>query len=181
MRRVATHLGVDPMALDRHFRDKGAVLGAFVDDVFAGIDLDVPEGLEGVKVLTRRYFDALVEHPGLVGVDLGHSTTSPHQLAVAERLYAGMLEGGLDVPTAHLVYTGLQRLVLGSALVYPRRSAADDPDEWSRVRELFSALDPADFPALRAINEQVPRRRQRDIVEDWIDALVDHPPVPRSD
>jgi AcrR family transcriptional regulator len=174
MRGIATELQVDPMALYRHFKDKDALLAAFVDDVFAGIEPPEQSGLEGAKELARRYFQALITHPGLVNIDLGHTTGSPHQLLLAERLYQHMLDAGFDVETAALVYSGLQRFLLGSALVYPRRSKADDVNEWKRVRELFRALDQEQFPALHTVNERISKWSQQDIFEHWLNWIFDH-------
>jgi TetR/AcrR family transcriptional regulator, tetracycline repressor protein len=174
MRGVATELRVDPMALYRHFKDKDSLLAAFVDDVFAGIEPPRQPGLEGAKELARQYFQVLITHPGLVNIDLGHTTGSPYQLLMAERLYQHMLDAGYDVETAHIVYSGLQRFVLGSALVYPRRSKADDVNEWNRVRDLFRALDQQQFPALHRVNEQVSKWSQQDIFEHWLNWIFDH-------
>lgn len=178
MRGVATRLKVDPMALYRHFADKDALLTAFVDDVFAGIEAPAAPGIEGAKELVRQYFQALITHPGLVNIDIDHTASSPHQLLVAERLYRLLLDAGYDVKTAITLFDGLQRFILGSALLYPRRSELGDITEWNRVRALFRGLDPDRYPTLREVNEHVTKRSQEDIFEEWLSWVFDRVDAP---
>jgi AcrR family transcriptional regulator len=169
MRAIATELKVDPMALYRHFQDKDSLLAAFVDDVFAEIGPPEQSGVEGAKELARRYYRALIARPGLVNITLEHAIDSPHQLLMGERIYRGMLDAGYDIETAVLVFSGLQRFVLGSALMYPRRTDPENPADWNRVRGLFRDLDPEQFPTLRAVNEQVPKLGQEEVFDRWLD------------
>jgi TetR/AcrR family transcriptional regulator, tetracycline repressor protein len=174
MRAIATELKVDPMALYRHFPDKDSVLAAFVDDVFSTIGPPTRPGTEGAKELARQYFRALVAHPGLVNITLDHAINSPHQLLMGERIYRGMLDAGYDIETAVMVFSGLQRFVLGSALMYPRRTDPNNSADWNRVRGLFRELDPDQFPTLRRVNEQVPRMGQEEVFDRWLDWIFDH-------
>jgi len=173
MRAVATELEVDPMALYRHFQDKDALLAAFVDDVFAGIDPPRQSGIDGAKELAREYFRVLVAHPGLVNINLDHALDSPHQLLMGERIYRCMVDAGYGIETAVMVFSGLQRFVLGSALMYPQRTDPNDRAEWNRVRGLFRELDPEQFPTLRRANEHVPKLSQEEVFERWLDWIFD--------
>lgn len=181
MRAIAAELKVDPMALYRHFQDKDALLAAFVDDVFADIAPPQRPGIDGAKELARQYFHVLIAHPGLVNITLEHSINSPHQLLMGERIYQGMLDAGYDTETAVMVFSGLLRFVLGSALMYPQRTDPNNLAEWNRVRGLFRDLDPEQFPALRKVNEHVPKMGQEEVFERWLDWIFDHagPSSPR--
>ena len=181
MRAIAAELKVDPMALYRHFQDKDALLAAFVDDVFADIGPPRRPGIDGAKELARQYFHVLIAHPGLVHITLEHSINSPHQLLMGERIYQGMLDAGYDTETAVMVFSGLLRFVLGSALMYPQRTDPNNLAEWNRVRGLFRDLDPEQFPALRKVNEHVPKMGQEEVFERWLDWIFDHagPSSPR--
>jgi AcrR family transcriptional regulator len=161
------------MALYRHFQDKDSLLAAFVDDVFAGIGPPEQPGIEGAKELARQYFRVLVAHPGLVNITLDHALNSPHQLLMGERIYRGMLDAGYDIETAVMVFSGLQRFVLGSALMYPQRTDPNNLVEWNRVRGLFRDLDPEQFPTLRRVNEHVPKLSQEEVFEHWLDWIFD--------
>jgi AcrR family transcriptional regulator len=173
MRAIATELEVDPMALYRHFQDKDSLLAAFVDDVFSNVGPPERSGVEGAKELARQYFQALIAHPGLVHITLEHALDSPHQLLMGERIYRAMLEAGYDIETAVMVFSGLQRFVLGSALMYPRRTDPDNLAAWNRVRGLFRDLDPQQFPTLREVNERVPRMSQEEVFSRWLDWIFD--------
>jgi len=173
MRAIATELEVDPMALYRHFQDKDSLLAAFVDDVFAGIGTPRQAGVDGAKELARQYFRVLVAHPGLVNITLEHALDSPHQLLMGERIYRCMLDAGYDIEAAVMVFSGLQRFVLGSALMYPKRTDPNNLAEWNRVRGLFRDLDPEQFPTLRRANEHVPKLGQEEVFERWLDWIFD--------
>jgi AcrR family transcriptional regulator len=173
MRAVATELEVDPMALYRHFQDKDALLAAFVDDVFSAVGTPRQTGIDGAKELAREYFRVLVAHPGLVNITLDHALGSPHQLLMGERIYRCMVDAGYAIETAVMVFSGLQRFVLGSALMYPQRTDPKDHAEWNRVRGLFRELDPEQFPTLRTANEHVPKMSQEDVFERWLDLIFD--------
>lgn len=185
MRAVATELKVDPMALYRHFQDKDALLAAFVDDVFSEIGPPEQPGIEGAKELARQYYRALIARPGLVNITLEHAINSPHQLLMGERIYRGMLDAGYEIETAVMVFSALQRFVLGSALMYPRRTDPSNLADWNRVRGLFRDLDPEQFPTLRRVNEHVPKMSQEEVFDRWLDWIFDPagPPVgaPGSD
>jgi TetR/AcrR family tetracycline transcriptional repressor len=174
MRAIATELKVDPMALYRHFQDKGSLLAAFVDDVFADVGPPEQSGIEGAKELARQYFRALVARPGLANITLDHAINSPHQLLMGEWIYRGMLDAGYDIETAVMVFSGLQRFVLGSALMYPRRTDPNNLADWNRVRGLFRDLDPEQFPTLRWVNEHVPKMSQEEVFGRWLDWIFDH-------
>lgn len=175
MRGIATELGVDPMALYRHFQDKNSLLAAFVDDVFAGIEAPRQSGIEGVKELARQYYRLLNAHPGLVHIALDYTLDSPHQLLMAEQMYKHMLEAGYDIDTAIMLFSGLQRFILGSALMHPKRTDPNDPTAWNRVRGLFRSLDPEQFPTVRMANEHIPTVSQEEVFDRWLDRIFDHP------
>jgi AcrR family transcriptional regulator len=181
MRAIATELNTDPMALYRHFQDKDALLAAFVDDVFANIGAPEKSGIDGAKELARQYFRVLVAHPGLVNIALEHAIDSPHQLLMGERIYRGMLDAGYGIETAVMVFSGLQRFVLGSALMYPRRTDPNDLADWNRVRGLFRDLNPEQFPTLRKVNENVPRMSQEEVFDRWLDWIFDDTRSPAAD
>lgn len=70
MRRLATELGVDPMAIYHHLPNKAAVVSGLVERVFAQMRLPAPEDGGGwaamVRVWVHAYHELTHSHPNLV-------------------------------------------------------------------------------------------------------------------
>jgi len=102
LRHLATQLGVTPMALYWHFRDKEALLDALGDALYAAIHL--PEPVEPWPVdlsrVVQAVIDAFAEHPALAPLALTSALSSSSGLLLAERILALLTSAGLDDETA---------------------------------------------------------------------------------
>lgn len=68
MRALAARLGVTPMSLYHHVGDRGKLLQALSDHVYAAVPDHVPApagGLAEIRALLTRYHDAVGRHPQL--------------------------------------------------------------------------------------------------------------------
>lgn len=68
MRALASRLGVSPMALYRHVKDKAGLIQALSDHVYAGVLREVPHQANAVSVIRTmlsRYHEAVSHHPQL--------------------------------------------------------------------------------------------------------------------
>src|SRR5262249_7008116 len=88
VRRLATELGVTPMALYWHFRSKEELLGGLADRLWAEIDTDVDEAADWPQQL-RGLLESLVrvlrEHPSASTLRLaGKQLNSEAALAAPE-------------------------------------------------------------------------------------------------
>jgi AcrR family transcriptional regulator len=151
-RRLAQHNGVTPMALYRHFRDKGEILDAIAERLLAQIELPQPDGRpwhEQMRDLCDAVLGALRPHPTAANLVLTRVLTSDPGLALTERTLGLLSEAGFPVDqgaeTAGQVLYSLVMLVITE----PGRgnASAADPgtqDEEIQLRRAFLAGLPSD-------------------------------------
>jgi TetR/AcrR family tetracycline transcriptional repressor len=87
IRRLATELGVTPMALYWHFRSKEELLAALCDQIWAEIDLDVDQSLpwpEQLRVMLGSLVGVLRAHPSGPRLILTHEKESSASMRAAE-------------------------------------------------------------------------------------------------
>lgn len=121
MRRLASELGVDPMAAYRHLPNKDALLDAVLDRVLRDVDLpshtDSPWNLRlraGVKAL----METLLRHPRAAPLLAERTWTTPYGLAVSEWFMRTLVEAGIPARDAFLATntTGLFLVSLANAI-----------------------------------------------------------------
>ncbi|HEY9439237.1 MAG TPA: TetR/AcrR family transcriptional regulator [Thermopolyspora sp.] len=114
MRRLATGLGVAPMAAYRYVSGKDELLELMVDFVYG--ELDLPKGAadwrEAMRTLALRIRDVLMKHSWVTRVTWCAPT--PHQLALPERALAALSGLDLDADTAMAVYSTVTAYVHGA-------------------------------------------------------------------
>ena len=114
MRRLATELGVAPMAAYRYVTGKDELLELMVDFVYA--ELELPDGKEGWRSTMRsvalRTREVLLRHSWVTRATWCAPT--PNQLAVPEAVLAALDGLGLDADTAMAVYSTLTAYVHGA-------------------------------------------------------------------
>ncbi|MGW1526415.1 TetR/AcrR family transcriptional regulator [Streptomyces sp. NPDC001588] len=114
MRRLATELGVAPMAAYRYVTGKDELLELMVDFVYG--ELDLPDGTDGwrttMRTLALRIREVLLRHSWVTRATWCAPT--PHQLAVPEAALAALDGLGLDADTAMAVYSTVTAYVHGA-------------------------------------------------------------------
>jgi len=160
VRRVASDLGVTPMALYRHVRDKNDLYNAMLDEVIAGVDLtagikptmpwqqQVRRGLQNaVELLTAR--------PVTLPLQIAYQ--GPLTPSIARSLEASLgilLQAGFSPRNAVALARMLPVLLAGLLLLYREGPGGSiSPEECDRLRRQaeLQLLDlPADeFPMMR--------------------------------
>lgn len=174
-RRLATDLGVRPMALYTHFPDKDAILRAVALELFGRFRMPerADSDLDLLGELMRAYFRLLIEHPVLVELDRMLNGTNDAEVRFSEAIYACLRR--LRVPhrpAVGLVAT-MVRFVFGAATLYPDRSRWDeDPDYWERRRRGLGALPADEYPSLHELTEDLPTFTQWDAFEFGLTTLL---------
>lgn len=101
MRRLATELGVAPMAAYRHVSGKDDLWALMVDRVTA--EIVIPEELTGWREVLRAYAVAsrqlMLDHTWLARLPTPHFALTPHRMAVAERQLAALERHDRDADT----------------------------------------------------------------------------------
>ncbi len=147
MRRLASALGVKPMALYYHFKDKEALIEAIVDAVLSECRTD-PVGRwdERVRLLCLSIRDVARRHPTIFMAAMANVNIVPSDFVIAEAFLDALASGGLPPEEAVRGYNALITYVSGFAV-----------DEIGGMLLMFegaeAALDelpPGRFPRLHA-------------------------------
>jgi AcrR family transcriptional regulator len=175
MRRLATELGVDPMAIYHHLPGKAAVVAGLIERVFE--ELHVPLGesepwQERVRAFARAYHGLARAHPKLVlHLVSGAEGMSQAVLAANEILYAALAAAGLApariVRAADLIVDYLNGFVLGESTGQAGQADARGAF-FSRIEE----HPQEQFPTLRLVLESVTEDEIRADVEAGLDIIL---------
>lgn len=154
MRRLATTLGVDPMAIYHHLDGKEAVVAGMVELAFG--ELPVPAADMGdwrarVRAVAQAYLGLALSHPNLIF----HLVTSAGwaaqaALALNEALYGALEAAGLPprqlLAAADLIVDYIHGYALGAA-----SGQTSPPDGRGALLALLDAQGSAAYPALRRV------------------------------
>src|SRR6516162_7874952 len=150
IRSLAAELGVAPMSLYRHIRDKDDLLGEVVDRLLA--QAWRPSAAEDdwqpwVTEAAARLRHFLVTQPAALHVYLSHPVVSP---AAIERMNAMMdvlRRTGLDETTARSAYGALHTYTIGFAALEASRAGwtPDDSDASGLARQLAAYTTTGQF------------------------------------
>ncbi|WP_152366042.1 TetR/AcrR family transcriptional regulator C-terminal domain-containing protein [Microlunatus speluncae] len=162
MRAVAARLGVSPMTLYRHIRDKDDLLASMSDAAFAESPLptDLPAGWrERIEVAARGLWAVHQRHPWLAHVTpLTRPLAAPSLLAYSELMLAALLDRGLDPITAFDLNVLLYNFVTGIAInleAEARAAAASglSDEEWitEQTPDLDALAGSGRYPAFATV------------------------------
>lgn len=154
MRRLATALGVDPMAIYRHLPDKAAVIAGMVELVFG--EFQVPTVVEGdwqsqVRAFAAAYRALVQAHPALIVYLITHiEVSAPAVLAVGEYLASALSQAGLAplqvVTASNLIIDFLNGYALGES-----SGSMGKPGEYDNIYTLLDTLPADRYPTMRAL------------------------------
>ncbi len=162
MRAIAGRLGVAPMTLYRHVRDKDDLLASMSDAAFAESPLpaDLPAGWrERVELAVRGLWAVHQRHPWLAQVTpLTRPLAASSLLAYSELMPAAITDRGLDPITAFELNVLLYNFVTGIAInldAEARAAAASglSDEEWisEQTPDLDALADSGRYPAFAAV------------------------------
>ena len=154
MRALARELGVDPMAVYRHVRDKDALLGLMCDRLLDGLDeldLDAPWEPQ-VRELAARVHERLAARPALLPA-LASAPVTPASLLAAAQTMELLVRAGFRPRDASDGVGAVFSYVLGFAVLEAAPPPPADEEQLRRevgeVPQLDAALDlmrgPGDF------------------------------------
>jgi AcrR family transcriptional regulator len=154
IRRLATELGVTPMALYWHFRNKEELLAGLGDQIWRELDTDVdPEApwYLQMRALLESLLHVLRSHPCASQLILEGEKQSDAALIASETALAILRRGGFDPEHAaeiarSALWTGLM-LVMSEGFK-PGLTQAERAEEQRRSRVRLALLPPDRFPRL---------------------------------
>ncbi|MEU2438558.1 TetR/AcrR family transcriptional regulator [Streptomyces rubradiris] len=115
MRRLASALGVAPMAAYRYVNGKDELLELMVDHVYGELELPAMEAADWrqiTRVLALRLRDMLLRHPWVSRADWCGPT--PNQLALLENALEALADNRLDADTSMSMYSTVTSYVRGA-------------------------------------------------------------------
>jgi len=154
IRRLAAELGVTPMALYWHFRNKEELLAALGDQVWRELDTDVDPAVPWyvqMRGLLESLLHVLRSHPSASQVILEGEKQSDAALVAMETALAVLRRGGFDPEhaaeiTRNALWTALT-LVMSEGFK-PGLTDAERAEQQRLARVRLALLPPDRFPRL---------------------------------
>ncbi len=117
MRAVAQHLGVSPMALYHHVRDKDDLLDGLVERLLAEIPLPDPNlpGEERLYAMARSMRKAAARHPAVFPLLLRRPVATDAAIGVRNTVYAALDDAGVPPALVPRIERLLSTFVIGFA------------------------------------------------------------------
>jgi AcrR family transcriptional regulator len=148
LRRLAQELGVTPMALYRHVRDKQDLINAMTDAVLEGVDATVGfrSGMtwtERVRLAIENYKEQMDARPLAIPLSIAYSGEQgpPSFWKVLEDLLAILLEAGFARREAIVLIRLISNLLAGYLLLVRQGAPPDaawlDPHQLHLLRKRF--------------------------------------------
>lgn len=155
IRRLAKDLGVTPMALYWHFRNKDELLDAMMGRIFAEVDpalRDSAAWVEQFRELMQSLAGALRAHPGVAPLFATRTNSSESSLRFTEVALGVLRRGGFSPTEAtqvsrHALSTIVNLVVGGPGFIAPEGSG-ELLDARRRARLYLEALPPERYPRL---------------------------------
>jgi AcrR family transcriptional regulator len=181
MRRIATHLGTEVMALYDHVPSKAAVLDGVADKVMSGVEVAAEPGAgweEQVRAQVRAFRQVALAYPRCVMVVVSRPVDTAVTLRPVERALATLRSAGFEGEDAIRAVRTFVAFVIGSTLrefgvspgLEPNRPLGYDPASLAADRP--SHLDPAEFPQVMSLSAALLDRDFEADFEFGLDLMV---------
>ena len=167
IRRLAQGLDVTPMAVYRHFQNKGEILDGLIERVILEGEAtahDTEGWTEWTEETFLRIRASLLQHPGVLPLMGTSASYGIHSLRITERLLAVLRSGGLgDDEVARGLHVLISYTLGAVAIEVAAREHRHSPDaedkrEWQRqLRARFESANIAEFPTLVSLAPKLSR------------------------
>ncbi|MFD7322244.1 TetR/AcrR family transcriptional regulator [Streptomyces sp. NPDC059875] len=195
MRRLATDLGVEPMAIYRYTAGKEALLDGLVEAFFAEVNdrlrtsveesagpADVSAWRVELRRIARAFAAVVHAHPELLPVVATRPLSVPvarrpaPMLQLTEHILSVLARAGFDDTTALTIYRAFAAWNLGCLLV-DKRQVVDNPDEPDLMLRLgLHRLPASQYPRLRALVPQLAEYDDEQELIAGLDSLLSRMP-----
>lgn len=169
IRKIATELGVTPMAIYRHFSDKEALLAAMLDLFIVRADVLPKQALgwqDWLHHVGTAMYDALCIAPSWIPL-FGRLQLKPGALAVMDSYLVAMQRAGFSREQAVQGFFGLLQNLIGAATMHSAFSYMADT-----VNPL-SELDPLAYPDVAAALPAIAKAMSTDLMQNGLRLLID--------
>ena len=167
VRNVAERLGMSVPGLYHHVRTREELLTVAAAHTLGGLELPPDRGQAWTEWLldyARFVYDALVEHPEIIGQILAGTVDTLREAQHLERVFEVLTSRGFSVPEAYAVYGQLTGAVIGAAASCIGRRAATSAGHppMTDLRRAARALGPDTVPLVHEL-VRTRTRRTRDV------------------
>lgn len=173
LRRLADALGVTPMSIYWHVRDKAELLELVGQAVLAEVEIPPASGdwRQQLTDLHRAMLVVLLRHPNALDVLIGRARYGAAGVTMFERLLAILLEAGLSPEAAFDAYMTLYEYLLGFAAVANRTPEFREMQQQG-VLYLLS-LPTERFPSIARVAPTIGRHALEEQFEIGLAALIE--------
>ena len=173
MRALAHELGVSPMALYNHVRDKDELVDLMLDLVLGEVDRSPAEGdwVSRLRALVCSYHQVLSAHPGLARVYSSRVRIGPHGLLIIERGLGLLLQAGFSPPDAANAFFALYTYTVGFHQV-GRVDPLPDTTPADQTGAYYSSLPPEQIPSVMAVSPHLKGAHRPGGFEYGLDTLL---------
>lgn len=173
LRRLADALGVTPMSIYWHVRDKAELFELVGQAVLAEVELPPTSGdwRQELRDLHRAMLVVLLKHPNALEVLIGRARYGAAGVTMFERLLSILLRAGLSPDEAFVAYMVLYEYLLGFAAVANR---APEFREMQQQGVAYLLSLPAErFPSIAAVAPTIGRHPLEEQFEIGLEALIE--------
>lgn len=173
IRRLADALGVTPMALYWHVRDKAELLELVGQAVIAGVAVPdrLPDWRDDLRAVHLAMLDGFLRHPNATDVLAGRARFGEAGLRLFERILGTLLEAGFAPEAAFDAYQSLYLFTLGF-MTTAVRTAEFRQGQLDGLRYMATLPDTA-FPSIRAVVPVIGRRPLDEQARLGLDVVIE--------
>jgi len=173
LRRLADALGVAPMSIYWHVRDKAELFELIGHAVYAEIEIPPARGdwREQLRDIHRSMLAGVLRHPNTVDILIGRARYGAGGLGLFERIITILLEAGFSPEAAFDAYSSLYLFTLGFTATSGRSP------EFREIQreglEYMRSLPEDRFPSIRAVAPMIGRRPPAEQFELALDVVIE--------
>jgi AcrR family transcriptional regulator len=160
MRTVAAELNTAPTSLYRHVADRDALLLAILEQVAAGLPVQVPGRTPRARLHRRivAAHDYMAGSVWVLHILIRGELVAEHAFAFVDACLADFLAAGLGPSRAMSAYYACWHLTIGELL---DRHPLAPPREPNQRQQAVARIDPERLPHLARVAAQLPPARDR--------------------
>jgi TetR/AcrR family tetracycline transcriptional repressor len=173
IRRLAADLGVTPMAVYWHVRDKAELLDLVGEAVLDSVRVPPSTGdwRADLRAIHRAMLDAVVRHPDTADLMIGRARYGPSGIALFERILETLLGAGFTPRAAFDAYQSLYLFLLGWIATAGRSPAFREAQVQGVA--FLRGLDPELLPAVAMVAPVIGTRPPDEAFEIGLDVVIE--------
>ncbi|MEO7349221.1 MAG: TetR/AcrR family transcriptional regulator [Terrimesophilobacter sp.] len=152
LRRLGRELSVDATAMYRHFRNKGVLLTALIDELFVGVPEPDPDQSwrQNLRDLMMAWWRIYRDNDDLAQAMAGQPDDEPQLFHLTEWTIRELIRAGVPDAEIGLYHQTIYNHTVGNGLVAAFSPWLTTEALRNEQRRIYAALDPQEFPSAAA-------------------------------